>query len=170
MSEGVRALTVRVGRAVSTVPLLLCKRGETKLKLIKTSKSGPSEPEDNTVLVLERAGMNVGISPYSARTVEKEDLLSGDWISGIFWIVKDLSPFAPGGHFRKCHGGLIAGRPMIESEGFSRRLIGITYGWLAGFYGYLDMLEGHRFVTTMNIDPSTPQGNLLLRQLETLQY
>ena len=170
MSEGVRALTVRVGRAVSTVPLLVCKRGETKLKLIKTSKSGPSEPEDNTVLVLERAGMNVGISPYSARTVEKEDLLSGDWISGIFWIVKDLSPFAPGGHFRKCHGGLIAGRPMIESEGFSRRLIGITYGWLAGFYGYLDMLEGHRFVTTMNIDPSTPQGNLLLRQLETLQY
>jgi len=32
------------------------------------------------------------------------------------------------------------------------------------------MLEGHRFITTMNIDPSTPQGNLLLRQLETLQY
>ncbi|MBN2254045.1 MAG: hypothetical protein JW701_10125, partial [Kosmotogaceae bacterium] len=160
---------------------LLLKNDRAKLSAILSRREIPlvsiinnpkkrvkSKSEEATVIVLDRPGVSFEYGRYCAITVAKEGLLSGNWITGIFWSAKLLSEIFPSGFFRRCHRSLLKGRPIIKSSGYERRLSGVLYGWLSDFYGYLEMIDESLYLSTLNLDPNKPLANYLLRRLSNL--
>jgi hypothetical protein len=168
LSEGFKKVEVEMAGFRSELPLLLSERREIHVTIADSVESLSLPAREKALLIMGSPGQTFETEHYSAVSIAKDRLLSGDWITGIFWNSRTLSSITPGGLFRSCHKGLIQGRPMLKSSGFSRRLSGIVYGWLSDFHGYLDQVDEFLFVTTLNLDPSTPAGNLFIREIEML--
>ncbi|HRX66284.1 sugar-binding domain-containing protein [Mesotoga sp.] len=168
-SEGLLKIEVLLDKCVAILHAVLSRKEIAEITIINNPHFGLQKPLDRkSVVVLDRPGAFFEYNGYKASTVAKDDLLSGDWITGIFWNSKLLSDVFPGGLFRRCHRSLIEDRPMISSSGYSRRLSGVVYGWLTDFYGYIDMVDDSIYLSTLHLDPKRPLANLLLRRLSDL--
>ncbi len=169
-SEGLLKIEVSLDKCTAMLHAVLSRKEIAEITIISNPHFRLQKPIDRkSVVVLDRPGASFEHNGYKASTVAKADLLSGDWITGIFWNSKLLSDVFPGGLFRRCHRSLVEYRPIISSSGYSRRLSGVVYGWLTDFYGYIDMVDDSLYLSTLHLDPERPLANLLLRCLSDLQ-
>jgi len=170
LNEGLIEIQVSLDKCIATLHAVLSRKEIAEIVIISNPHFRLQKPIDRkSVIVLNKPGAVFEHNGYKASTAAKEDLLSGDWITGIFWNSKLLSDVFPGGLFRRCHHSLVKDRPMISSSGYSGRLSGVVYGWLTDFYGYIDMVDDSLYVSTLHLDPKRPLANLLLRRLSDLQ-
>jgi hypothetical protein len=96
---------------------------------------------------------------YQATVRKREGQLSGDWVSGFVWAGKLLRKFFPEGGIVECHRILFEHAPLLDSTGWQKREIGVTYGWFGAFFGFMERIDigkGHLWVTTLQGSPDHP--------------
>ncbi|MFO7881117.1 MAG: glycoside hydrolase family 2 TIM barrel-domain containing protein [Kosmotogaceae bacterium] len=174
LDDGLHYLSVISKKNDLKIPFTVTQRGRSNIFVTKDYK-GLSVDEiysgKKIVLILDKANMNFELESYKAKTIEKNGMLSGDWISGFPWISKEFSNYFPDSTFLKVHSTLIKGVPLIDANGYDRRLSGITYGWFYDFYGYLDLInigKGKLFITTLNLLENEALSTGILSTLEKI--
>ena len=105
------------------------------------------------------------LAGYRARVLPREGETSGDWIGGFAWAAKELHWLFPGGGASEVHRPLFSGAPLLWSDGWTHRKMGMVFGWMGAFAGYLEEIshgKGTIWVTTL-------QGEWLAYLLGSLQ-
>jgi hypothetical protein len=174
IDEGYHSFSLESYEYKINVPFTVTRRQEHNVWVTDDAESisiDEINAGEKIVLLINKIDKVLKFNSYSAKTVEKDGILSGDWISGFPWISKEFSKYFPDSTFLRVHSNLIKGSPLLESVGYSRRLSGITYGWFHGFYGYLDQLnigKGKLFITTFNLLEAEALSTAVLEILKKL--
>jgi hypothetical protein len=157
IGEGYHSFSLESYEHKINVPFIVARKQEHNILVTEDAESisiDEINAGEKIVLLINKIGKVLKFNSYNAKIVEKDGILSGDWISGFPWISKEFSKYFPDNTFLRIHSKLIKAAPLLESTGYSRRLSGITFGWFHGFYGYLDQLnigKGKLFITTFNL-------------------